>query len=425
MISARLRLLLTFALLLEIGFLCLWKISDWNSRIPFFLTIYSFLFLAYACAVFFLIRRHFDSIPHVEYLVFATAVLFRLTLLFNEPTLSEDFYRYVWDGRVQNAGHGPYDYPPKAPELQGLRDASYERINHKDFRTPYAPTLEVLFRALTKITGNLTCFKLGILLFDFLLLEILRRLIRIEGAPPAMLLIYAWNPLPVVEFAGSGHADIVGICLLLATFLLVRKSRTAVGGLTFAAAALTKYLPVLALPWLARKAGWKFFLCAGLLGCVLILCYLTPDLRMFTGVSVFYTKWWFNDSLFSVFYKLMGGAEPARRFGFLFVCFSVVFCLVKKYDAYRSLFIVYGAVLLFSPVVHPWYLCWVLPFLVFYPRLPWLFLTGWIMLSYLIRYFYPDGVWPRILWLKLVIYIPFYAMLLWSLFVRKEESELW
>ena len=421
MTSARLRLLLAFALLLEIGFLCLWKISDWNSRIPFFLAVYSFLFLIYACAVFFLLRGRFAALPRVEYLIFAAAVVFRLTVLFNQPTLSEDFYRYVWDGRVQTAGHGPYDYPPKAPELEGLRDSVYERINHKEFRTPYAPALEIVFLGLSRFSSNLTWFKLGILLFDFLLIEILRRLLKVEGLSPAMLLIYAWNPLPVVEFAGSGHADIVGICLLLATFLMIRNSRAAAGGLTFAAAALTKYLPVLALPWLIRKGGWKFVVFSALLGCALLLCFYTPDLRMFTGVSVFYRKWWFNDSLFSVLYKVLGGAEPARRFGFVSVCLIAGFCLVKKYDVYRSLLIVYGAVLLFSPVVHPWYLCWLLPFLIFRPNPAWLFLSGWIMISYLIRYFYPDGVWPRVLWLKLVIYVPFYAMLLWQLVARRVQ----
>ena len=260
-------------------------------------------------------------------------------------------------------------------------------------------------------------------LFDFLLIEILRRLLKMAGLQPAMLLIYAWNPLPVVEFAGSGHADIIGISLLMTTFLMIRSSRDAAGGLAFAAAALTKYLPVLALPWLIRKGGWKLIVFATLLGCALVVCFYTPDLRMFAGVSVFYRKWWFNDSLFSVLYKLMGGAEPARRLGFAFVCLSAIYCLAKKYDAYRSLVIVYGTVLVFSPVVHPWYLCWLLPFLTFYPSKPWLFLSGWIMLSYLIRYFYPDGIWPRIVWLKLVIYIPFYAMLLWQLVARARRAQ--
>ncbi len=414
------RVLLGLALLLETGFLYLWKISDWNSRIPFFLAIYFAIFLIYASAVVFVLRGRFATVPRAGFLIFAAAALFRITLLLNSPTLSEDFYRYVWDGRVQAAGHGPYDYPPQAPELRPLRDSVYERVNHKEFRTSYAPALEILFHGLSRFSSNLTTFKLGILFFDFLLIEVLRRLLKQEALPPAMLLIYAWNPLPVVEFAGSGHADIVGISLLGTTILMISKSRVASGGLAFATAVLTKYLPVLALPWLIRKGGWKFLLFASLLGSALILCFYTPDHRMFSGVSVFYRKWWFNDSLFSVLYKWTGGAEPARRWAFVFVCLSGIFCMLRRYDLYRSLFVVYATVLLFSPVVHPWYLCWLLPFLVFHPSLPWLFLSGWIMLSYLIRYFYPAGMWQHVLWLRLVIYIPFYAMLLWGLFVRRQ-----
>jgi hypothetical protein len=179
----------------------------------------------------------------------------------------------------------------------------------------------------------------------------------------------------------------------------------------FAAAVLTKYLPGLVLPWLIKEGKWRFVIAGGTAGVLLLLAYFSPDWKMFSGVLSYYKKWRFNDSLFGFLYVWLGGAEPARIAGMLFTVLAAGFCLAARFPFYRSAFIVFGTVILFSPVVHPWYLCWVLPFLVFHPNKPWLFLCGWIVFAYLIRHLYPVGVWKPVLWLKLLIYLPFYAWL--------------
>ena len=411
--------LIIIAIVLQLSYVCLALLRDWSANIPLFLAIFFFSFLLYGFSVWDLFQNRYESIS--AWMLLIPAVLFRLTFLATEPSLSEDFYRYVWDGRVQMAGHSPYVFPPNAPQLEHLRDHYYERINHKQFRTPYSAAAEMFYKLFALISAKVWAFKAFLLLFDFLLLEILRRLLRKEGRSVAWLLIYAWHPLPILEFAGSGHMDIIGIAFLFFSYLLVRSQKFALGGGAFAISVLTKYLPILSLPWLLRErtegshqrgSQWKFILAAGITGTLLLLQYYSPDWNMFSGALSYYKKWRFNDSLFGILYKALGGAEPARITGMIVTVLAMVVCLVRKFSFYRAVFVAFGCVLLFSPVVHPWYLCWVLPLLVFHPNKPWIFFCGWIVLAYFIRYLFPAGVWKPVLWLKLLVYVPLYAWLL-------------
>jgi len=408
--------------LLEVAFVALWKLNYWDGHIPVFLGIFLCAFIIYAIAARFALTERFHDIPNVSTLIFVSAVVFRLTVLFTPPSLSEDFYRYYWDGRVQNAGFGPYDYAPPAPELKSLRDPYYEKINHKEFPTVYPPLAENLFFLFSKLSPNIIYFKFWVLLFDFLLIEILRRLLIRESLPPERLLLYAWNPLAVVEFAGSGHMDIIAISLLLFSFLLLKNSKPAASGALLAGATMTKFLPILALPWFVKRGSWKLIVALSVLMAVFLWEFYTPDLRMFRSLFTFYQKWWFNDSLFGILRKWLGGAQPARVWGAFFVCMSVIYCLSMRYSFYRSFLTIYGMIILFSPVVHPWYLCWMIPFFIFYPSVPWFFLAAWIPVAYLIRYLYPGGVWVQPVWLKPLVYIPFYTLLLFDLFTTKAQS---
>jgi len=401
--------IIAFVLLLSYGAFGL--LSPWSFHLPAFMALYLFTFAAYGMALFFLFRGDFETIVSSKWIL-VPAILFRFIILWNPPSLSEDFYRYLWDGRVQNAGFGPYDYPPQANELASLRDENYASINHKEVKTPYPAAAEILFRCFSAISTRPILFKSCIALFDVLLLDVLRRLLRAEKTNASWLLIYAWHPLSVLEFSGSGHMDIIGISLLFTAYGMLRKKSAVLAGIAFSGAVFVKYLPVIIFPWFWKQGKWKFAISAFVVAAILMVQFYTPDLRMFAGVLSFYRKWWFNDSLFGILYKLLGGAEPARLAGMCFALVALGFSIGAKLPFFRSALIVFGTVILFSPVVHPWYLCWILPFLIFHPNKPWLFLSGWIVLAYWVRYLYPGGVWEPVLWLKLLIYVPFYVWLI-------------
>ena len=160
--------------------------------------------------------------PRTIWLVLGVAVAMRLLTLTAPPILSSDVYRYVWDGRVQLAGINPYRYLPVADELAFLRDeAVYPHINRADYaHTLYPPAAQAIFALAAVITPGVFGMKVMIAAFDALAIVMLIVLLRIAGRDPAELLIYAWLPLPVWEFAGNAHIDGVAAGLLALALLL-------------------------------------------------------------------------------------------------------------------------------------------------------------------------------------------------------------
>ncbi len=420
--------LLFAAIFFEAIYIALLFVGDWHLHIPVFLALY---FSAFAIYLFFVIQishrgrlRRQGAMPasSAAKVILVSSFIFRLTIFWTTPSLSGDIYRYIWDGRVQNAGLNPYGHPPESPDLAFLRDAEYEKINHKDFSTPYPPAAEMYFRILSKISTNLSVFKFGIAIFDFLLIIVLRKLLQTEKRDASLLLIYAWHPLPILDFAGAGHLDVIAMCLLMLTIWLVQRGLPASAGATLALGTLTKFLPAFSLPWLIRKGSWKMVVAGLVVTIALGLQYYTPDQRMISGLSTFYHKWWFNDSIFRFLYGFFG-AEISRLIGGAATLLMLAFCWFKKYPVYRSMLIVYGTLLLFSPVVHPWYVCWVIPLLVFHQNAAWLFFSGWVAISYIVWYVYPVGEWKHDNWLMLLVYSPLYAMLLISWIRSKFTTE--
>ena len=187
------------------------------------------------------------------------AVAMRAMTLVAPPLLSTDIYRYVWDGRVQLAGINPYRYVPDAPDLAFLRDeAVYPHINRGDYaRTIYPPAAETVFALAAAVTPGVLGMKLMMLAFDVLAIGALIRLLRIAGRDPAELLIYAWLPLPVWEFAGNAHIDAAAAGLLALALLLAVRRRAVWTGIVLAAATLTKFLPAVVLPAFWRPSDWR------------------------------------------------------------------------------------------------------------------------------------------------------------------------
>eukprot|EP01037_Dinobryon_pediforme_P001950 gene1950-1983_t len=180
-------------------------------------------------------------------LVLGVAVGLRAALLFAPPLLSSDIYRYVWDGRVQDSGINPYLYLPVDPALAALRDeAIYLHINRADYApTIYPPAAQMIFAAVSAISDSVLAMKAAMVAFEALAMVCLIRLLTKIGRPPAQVLIYAWNPVALWEFAGNGHVDAAAIGLIaLALLLRGDARRTGLAGIALGAATLVKFLPI-------------------------------------------------------------------------------------------------------------------------------------------------------------------------------------
>ena len=187
-------------------------------------------------------------------LIFA-AIAFRATLWPMEPTLSDDLQRYRWEGKVQAHGWNPYAIAPNDPRLANLRDKYYEVMPGRELPAIYPPATELLFRATWKVFPGPTAFKIPFAAADVLVLLLLAWMFRHDKDRDFRLAIYAWNPLVIVEFAGSGHNDVAG-----AARNRMRagagEEMAGVASVPIALAAMAKVFPAVLLPvWIRERVG--------------------------------------------------------------------------------------------------------------------------------------------------------------------------
>ncbi len=215
--------------------------------------------LFYAAAV---VLTQLQALPRRPALivVLAAAAGMRALTLAVPPLLSTDLYRYVWDGRVQAAGINPYVHLPADPALAALRDggtgpeAIYANINRADTApTIYPPAAQAIFAAIGLSWPTIWGVKTAMLGFDALAIGAALLLLRVARLPLERVLIYAWNPLTVWEFAGGGHVDAAALALSALALLAAIRRRPAWAGAALALAVLCKLLPAALFPAIWRR----------------------------------------------------------------------------------------------------------------------------------------------------------------------------
>jgi hypothetical protein len=220
-------------------------------------------------------------------IIFSVAVGLRLVLVFMEPLLSTDIYRYVWDGRVQAAGINPYRFVPADPALTTLRDAAiYPKIDRADYAvTIYPPVAQLFFFVVTRVAETVTMMKLAFVGCEAVTVFVIWSLLRKLGKPVTRIVAYLWLPLPMWEIANNGHIDALMVALMMLGIWLALRARPLRGAAVIALAALAKPFALMALPPLWRAWDWKM---PALVTAVLCLCYV-PYLSVGSGVLGFLT----------------------------------------------------------------------------------------------------------------------------------------
>lgn len=220
-------------------------------------------------------------------IILAGAAALRFALLFSDPTLSSDIYRYVWDGRVQAAGINPYAHVPAASKLAPLRDPEiWPRINRADYAvTIYPPGAQIVFLTLTRLGESVLAMKLGLLLFEAAGIAAIIALLLRLGKPATHIAAYAWHPLPVWEIAGNGHIDAAMLAFLLVGLLMYLNGRTVLASVLIALGALIKPLAALALPVIWRPWDWRMPLVVLAVVGLVYMPYLSVGWGVFGFVS--------------------------------------------------------------------------------------------------------------------------------------------
>jgi alpha-1,6-mannosyltransferase len=166
------------------------------------------------------------------------------------PRLSTNIYRYIWDGRLQAAGINPYLYLPVGPRLAALRDDSiYPHINRKEYaHTIYPPVAQIFYFVVTRVTQSISGFKGVLVLVDLVTVGLVAATLRAIGQPAERVIVYAWHPLPIFEFGGSGHIDALMICFIALALFARARQKFGIAGFALGAATLVKFIPVILLP---------------------------------------------------------------------------------------------------------------------------------------------------------------------------------
>jgi hypothetical protein len=343
-------------------------------------------------------------------------VVSRLLLAGMTPTLSDDIYRYRWDGLVQRAGIDPYLYPPNHPALDMLRDGQDQLINFPHLRTVYPPLTELMFFAAAAINTSLSAQKVPFLMAESLLVVAVLAVLAIRRRSLLWVAAYVWHPLPILEIAGSGHNDALGIAMLWLGIAAWELRRYGTAAFSWALAFLAKYAVVLLVPWWwLRRVGRSqlgFFL-------ALSIVPLAAHPRALTAIAgslgAMSARFGSNGSVHLLLALLLGSSMVARV-----ICAAAWVVFVwwwarREADVVRYLLGVLAVGAILSPVLHPWYLIWLIPTFCFWRPWPAVALTGTVVLSYAV---WPgrlaSGVWEIPVWAHVLEYVPVGVLGLWE-----------
>lgn len=387
--------------------------------------------------------------PRAFHAMLAAAVVFRLIAAAAPPSLSDDVYRYVWDGRVQAAGHHPYRFAPDDPQRAPLRDARiYPKINHPEIPTIYPPLAELLFGALAAVGLSVGGFKLTLALIDVGVVLVLDRLLRALRFPRDRVVLYAWNPLAVIEVAGSGHVEPLGLVFVLLCCVWLAEGKPARAGAALGAAIQAKLLPLLLVPGFARRMKAHALVAMVAVVAVTTAPYALRGPWFGRGVLAYAHRWEHGAVIFDAVRALlawMDAATPAKeaitwvqaRWGsgspalwdaayrmvwpqelarLVVAAAAIVWAVAQSFrrelDAAHEARLVLGGALLLAPTLHPWYVLWVLPLAACHAA------GGWLLFAALVPLQYAAGAgnvpWP----IRLAILLPSLAWMTRDALVR-------
>jgi len=348
--------------------------------------------------------------------IIVAALAFRAILLPVTPILSDDIYRYLWDGRVQLAGINPYAYAPNDPALQGLRNELWSSTNFSQLRTIYPPVTQQAFLLGAWLSPTLMGQKLVFVGAELIVVACLVALLRLRNLSPLWVAAYAWHPLVILEIAGSGHNDTVGLAWLWAGLLAWQLKHPALAAVGWAGALLSKYTTVILAPWWwFRRTARRWLILFGALAALPIACCPPIVTALFESLSAMATRFESNSSVYLLVATAVRHPALARLLVAGLWLALVIWLARRQDDPLRFLLGALAAAALLSPVLHPWYLVWVVPCFCFWRPTALVALTGLVVLAYTVWPGYlAGGPWVVPTWARLAEYVPVFAIGLWG-----------
>jgi alpha-1,6-mannosyltransferase len=326
-----------------------------------------FIPLAVASVAYLLAIRELFSTPEFpkRVVVFGLilSALWQFQFLRIPPGVDDDIHRYLWDGRMQRLGYNPYIVVPSDPALAGLHTSETRTLNNPEVPSPYPAGAQLFFRVVTSIHESTFALKVAFVLCDFAIAFVLLDVLRRTRQGGHWVLAYAWHPLLAIDVAGSGHIDILGVLLLLVSVTALVRHWRAVAALAFGLAVSVKLLPIVLLPLYWRRVRTRDAALAAIAVGLLYAPFFNHGRLPIGSLGTYVQRFRFNDPVFATLERVAAPqvvAGLAVLVGFL----TAIWMRRKSAEGSAKAFAWPMAASLFcAPVVYPWYLLWMLPFL--------------------------------------------------------------
>ncbi|WP_420385184.1 hypothetical protein [Roseivirga sp.] len=314
-----------------------------------------------------------------EQLAYYWGMLLRVLLIASVPKLSDDIFRFVWDGRLLTALEDPYKHLPAYfldKGISGVNQGLFDQLNSQEYYSIYPPLNQVIFfiGALfspNSIIWSTIIIRVVLLIFELGNIRLIQKLLSHYGLPQKYGLIYALNPLVILEVTGNLHFEAIMIFFLLQALWLYEQNKLHQSAMFFGLSVATKFIPLIALPLLIRKLGIKKTAVYGLIVVATLAVTFLPMINtahvwaIWESMELYFQKFEFNGSIYYL----------ARWYGFeteghniiaksgkwmMYATFAtiMIYSLLarKKSDWPRQMVWVWLLYLLFATTVHPWYI---------------------------------------------------------------------
>jgi alpha-1,6-mannosyltransferase len=401
---------------------------------------YSLLF-----ALYLLIVKQCKALD-IRFVLFS-AIALRLLFIVSEPALSDDVYRFIWDGRLWSAGINPFSQLPEYfinsnIHIAGLDQSLYDKLNSPGYFTIYPPFNQFLFYLSTVFNVDnmwisIILIRLYIIGAEIGSLLMIGQILKVIGKDQNRINWYAFNPLIILELSGNLHFEAWLIFFLLTTFYFLLVKRSIFSSLFFALAIATKLWPLMFLPLLFGKMKSSellyYYLRTAAFTVLLFIPVLNLDLiaNLFTSVDLYFRNFEFNASLFYLA-RFIGlrilSYDPIQTIGPLFALITAVLILIlawwhRKQAIFKlpeSILLAFSIYLGFATTVHPWYITVLIAFGIF-TELKYVFLWSYLVILSYFAYSNPD--WNESLFLIAIEYLSVFIYMIWELRFNLKRNE--
>lgn len=353
-------------------------------------------------------------------------LLIRISFINTTPSSSDDVYRYMWDGKVQASGINPYEYKPGDPKLSNYHSELLPaKVNFPEMRTIYFPLSEWLFFAGYELSGeNIWGYKLLMLLAEIITLVSLYFLLKKKNLDLKYILFYVLCPLPIFQFALDAHVDAFGLPLFVLAVTFYFYEKKFLSALFLGLSLSIKPVGIVLLPifFLNEEkliSKIKFVLTALAAFAVQFLPYILTS-NPFEAFLIYTKHWIFNGFVFNLLNSFIHNNQTTRIVCTILLSLSLLPLYFSKKDFTDKIYYAVLLLMIFSPVVHPWYIAWLIVLLPLTQKWSGLFYAAFSSLTiFTVLNYQLHGVWKEYWVVLLLEYVPVIVLMITELMNKK------